>query len=292
MTGRLQRKRFRSNYKRDAAIPYEGELNMVTLKQATSWSFVLCGLALTLGSTAFAAPEPQETKDKAKIETAMVELPGGSGPIKGYLARPEGEGPFPAIVLVHEWWGLTDWVKQNADRFAGQGYVALAVDLYGGQVADDPGKAHELMRALDEREAVADLEGGVAYLRKQPYVNTVKKLGVIGWCMGGGYARLLAQASDAVGPTVICYGSVATQPEQLATLKDNRILGIFGAKDQGIPASRVETFRDELKKLGGQVEVHIYDDAGHAFMRRAEINMPPTPRRMRGNRSPDSLPKR
>ena len=95
----------------------------------------------------------------------MVEFKNAMGqPTKGYLAMPEGDGKAPAILVIHEWWGLTDWVKQNADRFAEQGYVALAVDLYDGKATDDPGEAHELMRALDPGEGVADLKGGLEYL--------------------------------------------------------------------------------------------------------------------------------
>lgn len=219
------------------------------------------GLALIPGWAGLAAAE------EPKVHAEMVTFAGGSGPIKGYLARPEGDGPFPAIVLVHEWWGLSDWVKQNANRFAAQGYVALAVDLYGGKATDDPQVAHELMRALDQSEAVNDLKGGVAYLQAQPFVAKGKKLGVIGWCMGGGYARELAEASEAIGPTAICYGSITTEPQALARLKDKPILGIFGADDRGIPAAKVEQFGQLLKKQGTMAHVWIYPHAGHAFMR-------------------------
>ena len=197
----------------------------------------------------------------------MVEFPGADGPIKGYLAKPEGEGPFRAILLIHEWWGLTDWVKGNADRFAADGYVALAIDLYDGKATDDPGEAHELMRALDTAEAVGDLKGGVAYLQGLPEVENGKSLAAIGWCMGGGYAREIAQAAPEVGPVVICYGSVTTDPAGLAKLKDNTILGIFGAKDRGIPAAKVEDFGKSLEAEGAKVDMNIYEDSGHAFMR-------------------------
>lgn len=219
------------------------------------------GLGLAAATAAEAAP-------RAEGEGAMVEFRGGAGPIKGYLARPKGEGPFPAIVVVHEWWGLADWIKQDADRLAGRGYVALAVDLYGGKVTDDPGMAHELMRALDDGEAVADLKGGVAYLKSLPFVARSPRFGAIGWCMGGKYARLLAQASDAVGPTVICYGSVATEADQVAKLRGKPVLGIFGREDRGIPAAKVEQFRDALSGTSdAKVDVHLYTGAGHGFMR-------------------------
>lgn len=203
-----------------------------------------------------------------KVETASVSFQGGNGQIKGFLAKPEGAGPFPAIVVVHEWWGLSDWVKENTGRLAGEGYVALAVDLYGGKATQDPGEAHELMRALDPSEGLADLKGGIAYLQSQPFVDKGKKIGAVGWCMGGMYSRLIAQDSAAIGPTVICYGSVATEPGQIAKLVGKPVLGIFGATDRGIPADKVKQFEAALKASGDKdVTIRLFEDAGHAFMR-------------------------
>ena len=201
------------------------------------------------------------------VKTEGVEFAGGSGKIKGYIARPEGAGPFPGIIVVHEWWGLTDWVKGRADQLAGQGYVALAVDLYGGRSTANAAEAHELMRALDPAEGLADLKGGIAYLKARPDVAPGKPLGAIGWCMGGMYSRLAAQESDAIGPTVICYGSVAADPAQVAKLKGKSILGIFGATDRGIPPAKVEAFAKAVEEQGGRVTLKVYDGAGHAFMR-------------------------
>ncbi len=197
----------------------------------------------------------------------MIEYVGGNDSDQAYLARPEGDGPFPAIVLVHEWWGLTDWVMENANRFASQGYVAMAVDLYDGKATDDPAVAHELMRALDDGEAIADMKAAVTYIEELPYVDKSKPLGAIGWCMGGKFSRLIAQASDKIGPTVICYGSLATEESQIDQLKDNAVLGIFGEEDRGIPAAKVKEFGELLKAKGTQVAIHIYPNAGHAFMR-------------------------
>ena len=203
-----------------------------------------------------------------KVETSTVSFQGGSGQIKGFLAKPEGAGPFPAIVVVHEWWGLSDWVKENATRLAGEGYVALAVDLYNGKATQDPGEAHELMRALDPNEGLADLKGGVAYLESQAFVDKGKKIGAIGWCMGGMYSRLIAQGSSAIGPTVICYGSVATEPNQVAKLVGKPVLGIFGATDRGIPAEKVKQFEAALKAGGDKnVTIRLFEGAGHGFMR-------------------------
>jgi carboxymethylenebutenolidase len=204
---------------------------------------------------------------EAPPDGRVVEFDGGSGKVQGYLATPAGAGPFPAVVVIQEWWGLTDWIRSNADRLASRGYVALAVDLYKGKVTDDAGTAHELMRALDQGEAIKDLKGGVANLRAQTNVDKNKPIGAIGWCMGGGYARELAQASDDVGPVVICYGSVTTDSDQIGKLKENPVLGIFGATDRGIPVARVQEFGKLLKDQGNRVEVKVYEGAGHGFMR-------------------------
>ncbi len=207
--------------------------------------------------------------DAPATQGTMVKFPGGAGEIGGYLARPKGEGPFPAVVVIHEWWGLTDWVKQNADRLAAQGYVALAPDLYGGKSTADPMVAHELMRALDPGDGLADLKGAVAYLGAQPFVKKDTRYGAIGWCMGGMYARTLAQDSDAVGPTAICYGSISVEPGQVAKLKGKPVLGIFGATDRGIPADKVRDFGKALDAASdATVDIQIYPGAGHAFMRK------------------------
>ena len=185
---------------------------------------------------------------------------------RGYLAKPEDAEGAPAILVIQEWWGLTDWIKQNADRFAEHGYIALAVDLYDGKATDDPAEAHELMRALDPTEGVADLKGGLDYLASLPGAGS-EKVGAIGWCMGGMYARLIAQDSDRVGPTAICYGSVTTDAEQVKALGGRPVLGLFGAQDRGIPAEKVLEVFKALEEGGSPVTLKIFEDAGHAFMR-------------------------
>ena len=105
---------------------------------------------------------------------SMVSYPSGSEKVSGYLATPAGSGRHPAIVVIHEWWGLNDWVKGRADEFAKQGYVALAVDLYRGKVAEDPDTAHQLMRGLPDDRALRDMKGAVAFLRARPDVDRVE----------------------------------------------------------------------------------------------------------------------
>src|SRR6266542_5321063 len=111
--------------------------------------------------------------------------------VKAIAFAPEGKGPFPAIIVIHEWWGLNDWVKEQASKLADQGYLALAVDFYRGKVATTPEEAHEIMRGVPEDRAKRDLEAAFQFLASQPNVKK-DRIGAIGWCMGGGYSLDLA----------------------------------------------------------------------------------------------------
>jgi carboxymethylenebutenolidase len=194
---------------------------------------------------------------------AMVSYPSGSETVSGYLAVPDGAGKKPAIVVIHEWWGLNDFAKGKADAFGRQGYVALAVDLYRGKVATDPDVAHQLMRGLPDDRALRDLKAAVAYLRARPDVEA-SKIGSVGWCMGGGLSLDLAVAEPSLAGAVIYYGHLMTEPATLAGLKAP-LLGNFGGQDQGIPAASVREFEAMAKKDGKNVDFKIYPDAGHGF---------------------------
>jgi carboxymethylenebutenolidase len=183
--------------------------------------------------------------------------------VQGVLYTPAGKGPFPAIVVIHEYWGLVDWVKDQASKLADEGYVALAVDLYRGKVATAPDMGHELMRGLPEDRAKRDLHAAVEFLKSQPNVKK-DRIGAIGWCMGGGYALDVALQEPDLAAVVINYGHLATDPEALNKINAG-ILGLFGGQDRGIPPEDVKKFEQTLKRLGKRVEIKIYPDAGHAF---------------------------
>ena len=187
----------------------------------------------------------------------------GSEDVKGMLYEPQGKGPFPAIVVIHEWWGLNDWVKDQASKLADQGYVTLALDLYRGHVATSADEAHELMRGLPEDRATRDLLAAANYLRSQKNVKP-DKVGAVGWCMGGGYSLDLAINDPKLAAAVINYGHLASEPETLKKI-NAPILGLFGGKDRGIPVDDVQKFAAELKKQGKTVDISVYPDAGHAF---------------------------
>ncbi|HEU5335090.1 MAG TPA: dienelactone hydrolase family protein [Terriglobales bacterium] len=187
----------------------------------------------------------------------------GDEVVHAVLYTPRGKGPFPALVVIHEWWGLVPWVKEQAAKLADQGYVTLAVDLYRGKATESPEVAHELMRGLPEDRANRDLLAAVAYLKSRKNVKA-DKIGSIGWCMGGGYSLELAIADPSLAADVINYGHLATDPARIGEIHAP-ILGLFGAQDQGIPPADVRKFEQDLRQMGKKIEVVIYPDAGHAF---------------------------
>jgi carboxymethylenebutenolidase len=192
-----------------------------------------------------------------------VSYKSGDETVKGILYTPSGNGPHPAIIVIHEWWGLNDWIKEEASKLADQGYVTLAIDLYRGKVATTPEVAHEIMRGVPEDRAKRDLDAAFRYLQSQPDVKK-NKIGAIGWCMGGGYSLDLALEEPELAADVINYGHLATDPAAIKKI-NAPILGLFGAQDQGITPDDVKQFGEQLDKLGKKADIAIYPDAGHAF---------------------------
>ena len=192
-----------------------------------------------------------------------VSYKSGDETVQALLYTPAGKGPFPAIIVIHEWWGLNDWVKEQASKLADQGYAALAIDLYRGKVATTPEMAHEIMRGVPEDRAKRDLHAAFEFLQSQPNVRK-DRIGAIGWCMGGGYSLDVALQEPTLAADVINYGHLATDPESLKKIHAP-ILGLFGAQDQGIPPDDVRRFEAAMKQQGKKVEVNIYDNAGHGF---------------------------
>jgi carboxymethylenebutenolidase len=192
-----------------------------------------------------------------------VSYKSGDETVKGILYTPAGNGPFPGIIVIHEWWGLNDWVKEQASKLAEQGYAALAVDLYRGKVATTPEEAHEIMRGVPQDRAARDLHAAFEFLQSQPNVRK-DRIASIGWCMGGGYSLDVALAEPTLTAAVINYGHLATDPAAIGKIHA-AILGNFGGQDKGIPPADVNNFEAELKKQGKQADIKIYPDAGHAF---------------------------
>ena len=179
-----------------------------------------------------------------------VSYPSGDQTVQGLLYLPTGAGAHPAIVVIHEWWGLNDWIKQQASDYADQGYVALAVDLYRGKTAGDPEAAHELMRGLPQDRGVRDLVAAVAYLKTRKEVDAAR-IGTVGWCMGGGFAAQLAVAEPSLRAAAINYGALPTDSASLSRIHAS-ILGNFGGKDQGIPPEDVNAFAAAMKAMASR----------------------------------------
>ncbi|MGD0456418.1 MAG: dienelactone hydrolase family protein [Terriglobia bacterium] len=211
------------------------------------------GWFVALTSAALALP--------AKTET--IALRSGDETVSAYLAVPDSGGPHPALVVIHEWWGLNDWVKEQAQKFAERGYMTLAVDLYRGKVAYDPNLAHELSRGLPQDQAIRDLKAAFNYLASRPDVRK-DKIGSVGWCMGGGFSLLLAVNESKLAACVVNYGSLPTDKDEIQRIQAP-VLGNFGAEDRGIPPSAVAAFEDAMKAAHKSIDVKIYDGAGHAF---------------------------
>lgn len=189
----------------------------------------------------------------------------------GYLAVPEGEGPFPALVLIHEWNGLVDRVRQVADAMADEGYVALAADLFQGRTGSNPDENRALMAEAnaDPDAVIGNLNEAVNFLRAREDVTGA--IGTMGWCFGGGIALSYALGGEHHDATAIFYGRLVTDPAVLAGI-DHEVYGTFAEMDGGIPPDQVNQFVDALRSQGIENDVHIYDAVNHGFWLRVEAD--------------------
>lgn len=207
----------------------------------------------------FKAMHELRTDKPPALHGKMIDLAGG----KAYLVLPPGKaGPMPAVVVIHEWWGLNDHVKHWADRLAADGYAALAVDLYGGAVATTPDEAMAAMKAVDAAKGKAMLAAAHRFLRDDPRILAPRR-GVIGWCFGGAWSLQHAIAEADLDAAVIYYGRLVDDPKELAKIRAP-LLGVFGDRDKGIPPEAVAKFAAAVKAAGKSIELHQYD-AEHAF---------------------------
>ena len=184
-----------------------------------------------------------------------------SDDILGFLARPDIPGSYPGIVMIHEWWGLNENIKQMARDLASYGYIVLAVDLYGKEPATTSDEARQLMSSYNLENGIANMNDASNFLLKNYQVN---KLGSIGWCFGGGQSLNLALNNKNMDATVIYYGQLNTDESQLSSIKWP-VLGIFAGLDQGIPVETVHEFETSLDNLGIKNEIYIYPNVNHAF---------------------------
>jgi len=191
---------------------------------------------------------------------SMVKFPSNGGTTDAYLATP-ASGKGPGVVVIQEWWGLVGHIKSVCDRFAAEGFTALAPDMYHGKTADEPDGAGKLFMALNIGQAEKDLRGAAAYLAQH---SSTKKLGVIGFCMGGQLALFAATLNPSIGATVdfyVIHPNVKPDYSKLAA----PVLGLFAEKDTFVTPATAKEVDAAIKKAGQQSEIHIYPNVDHAF---------------------------
>jgi carboxymethylenebutenolidase len=206
------------------------------------------------------APEPG-LSTSGELETGIVTYAGPDGEeLMGYLARVPGQEAQPVVIVIQEWWGLNEHIKDVTRRFAEEGYVALAPDLYHGQVTSEPDEARKLAMELGMGDAVGEIQAAMAYLRAQDF--TSDQVGIVGFCMGGGLVLQTAVSDNTLGAAIPFYGQPvsAADAQQISA----PVLSFLGTRD-GISASAYETMHEALEANGIPNQFQLYEGAQHAF---------------------------
>jgi carboxymethylenebutenolidase len=202
-----------------------------------------------------------------------VDFPSNGHSCQGYLSVP-ANGKGPAVVVIQEWWGLVEHIQDVVDRFASEGFVALAPDLYHGKTTKSPDEAGRLLMELDAERAVREISAAGAYLLQLPECSS-SKYGVVGFCMGGALAQYAAtKDADHVGAVVSFYGGFKQVVPEWEKLQAAALF-IYGEKDKGVPAENGRQLEAKLESLGKKSEVVIYPDADHAFFNDTRPNYKP-----------------
>ena len=203
----------------------------------------------------------------------MVTFPSNGQESQGYLAKPSS-GSGPGVIVIQEWWGLVPHIKDTCERFAAEGFVALAPDLYHGKVTAEPDEAGKLMMAMKIDQAAKDMAGAVDYLAGLD-ATTGGKVGSVGFCMGGGLSLYLASLKPQIGACVIYYGALPGAQPDLAKVQA-AVLGHYAENDTWASPASARELEMKLKSLGKQVEFHIYPGTDHGFFNdtRPEVHKP------------------
>jgi len=180
---------------------------------------------------------------------------------KGYLAKPSADGGYPGVIMIHEFWGLNDNIKQMAEKLASHGYVVFAVDLYDGKVGTTTDEARQLRSSFEQSQWTENMNTAVSYIEENYAPSSI---GSIGWCFGGGQSLNLALNNDDMNATVIYYGQLVTDTEELSKI-NWPILGIFAELDNGIPPETVKEFKSALDEIEVENDITIYPGVNHAF---------------------------
>lgn len=202
------------------------------------------------------------------IRETIIQYPSGNVTMKAFVAAPQTKEKRPTVIVIQEWWGLTDHIKDIARRYAAEGYVAIAPDLYsrlGYALTTDAGEAGKLMNTLKQEDGLNDLNATVAYLKSAPEVDGTR-IGVTGFCMGGSYALMLPCVNPAIKAAVPFYGQVPNPDAPLQKLSAP-VLYLYGEDDGWITKADVQRLAAALKKYNKPGEIKTYPGAPHAFFR-------------------------
>ena len=199
----------------------------------------------------------------AEIKTSDITYEANGDAGMGYLAEPGDGAPHPGVIVIQEWWGLDAHIRDVTERFAREGFVALAPDMYRGKVASEPDEARKLVMNMNRERAIKDLQGSVQYLLNSSLVAP-KKVGVIGFCMGGSLTLAIAAANPAVAAAAPFYAGMTPPAEQLANI-EAELFCAFGADDGGIPIEKVRELESTLRDSGKNAVVKVYEGAPHSF---------------------------
>lgn len=217
-----------------------------------------------------AATNAAALKGDAPQTDIVAEMVTYHGATRGYYAAPNGYGDEPGVVMIHEWWGLNDGIKEQARTLAAKGFAVFAVDLYDGNVAATPEDARKYVSGIKPEEAVANMKDAVAFLRSKGATRVAS----LGWCFGGGQSLQLALSGEKLDATVIYYGSLTDDEKKLSAMKWP-VLGVFGDKDQSITVDSVRKFEAALGRIGTEKEIYVYPGVGHAFANPSGANYAP-----------------
>jgi carboxymethylenebutenolidase len=196
------------------------------------------------------------------MPTTMIEFRANGRMTPGYLATPQGGAKGPAVIVIQEWWGLVDHIKRVADRFAAEGFVALAPDLYHGESTTSPDEAGRKMMALDIAQAGKDLVGAADYLLSHESVAP-KKVAALGFCMGGQLALYAATAHEQIAAAVDFYGIHPAVKPDFSKLR-GPVLAHFGKKDGFVKEADARALVETIQAAGAKIDAHFYE-SGHAF---------------------------
>ena len=241
---------------------------MKRARQILVWAAMLLGV-LIVGLAVLVILDYAAGGDRIDAVT-NVTIPGlnASPDVRAYVAKPEGEGPFPTVIMIHEFFGLNEDILSKADLLAEDGYLVVAPDTFRGSTTSLIPRAIYQVLTTKTEDVNADLDSVYAWLESQPDVDP-NRIAVLGFCYGGRASLAYSLHNDSLAATIIFYGFLETDPEILASLP-GPVLGIFGGADRSIPVENVNAFEQGLESAGIPHQISIYEGQPHAFVRGAD----------------------